>query len=198
MKRLLLSIIVLAMISICVIPCYAYSDFDDSQVNYLYVEYDEFYGNREYYDELLLEGYAIIVNVGEEHVDEEIARFTQDEMNIHELVPSKQRGTSPPTADYDIHSNSSYPFTCNADYEILYTNYKFYGCTAYLIDGFNEHPSNRLRIRVGTTAQDSQDFAVPPLSSIYVHFATASASQRWFPLFSPPSRAYGYINCIGH
>lgn len=186
------------MISLCVFPCYAYSDSADNQVNYLYVEYDEFYGNREYYDELLMEGYAIIVNVGEEHADEEIARFTQKATNIHELVPSAERGTSLPTAEYNIHSNSSYSFTCNAKYEYLYTNYKFYGCNAYLIDGFNEHPSNDLWIRVDYTTQGPLDFTVPPLSSIYVHFATASTATRWYPTFYPPSRAYGYINCIGH
>lgn len=198
MKRLLSSIVVLVIISLCVIPCYAYSDSDGSQVNYLYVEYDEFYGNREYYDELLLEGYAIIVNVGEEHADEEIARFTQGKTNIHELVPSAQRGTTRPTTDYNIHSNSSYSFTCNANYEYLYTNYKFYGCNAYLIDGFNEHPSEDLRIDVAQTSQGHKVFTVPALSSIYVHFATESASTRWYPMFYPPSRAYGYINCIGH
>lgn len=198
MKRLLSSIVILAMISLCVFPCYAYSDSTDSQVNYLYVEYDEFYGNREYYDELLLEGYAIIVNVGEEHADEEIARFTQDAENMHELVPSAERSNLLPKEDYDIHIGSSYPFSTDAKYEPIYTNYNFYGCNAYLLDGFNEHPNNRLWIKISSTTEGPKDITVPPLSSIYIHFATVSASKRWYATFYPPSKAYGYINCIGH
>ena len=198
MRRFVAIIYILSVLSLCVLPSYAYSDFDDSQVNYLYVEYEEFHGNRAYYDEMLLQGYAIIVSVGDEYADEEIARFTQAGTNIHELVPGMQRGTTTPTVEKDIHSIGSYSFTCNADYQYLYTNYKFYGCEAYLINGFNEDYNNRLRIRVFGTSQGTVDYSVPPRSSIYVHFGTGSSSQRWYPMFYPPSHAYGDITCIGH
>lgn len=190
-------ICILSVLSLSVLPSYADSDFDDSRVNYLYVEYEEFHGNRAYYDELLLQGYAIIVSVGDEHAAEEIAQFTQVGANMHELVPSMQRGTTIPTVEKDIHS-IIYTFTCNANYQYLYTNYKFYGCEAYLIKGFNEDYNNDLRIRVYGTSQGTVNYSVPARSSIYVHFPTGSSSQRWYAMFYPPSHAYGDINCIAH
>ena len=197
MRRMVAIICILSILSLFVLPGYAYSDFDDSQVDYLYVEYEEFHGNRAYYDKLLLQGYAIIVSVGDEYADEEIARFTQSGTDIHKLVPSIQRGTSAQTVEKDIHS-ISYTFTCDANYQYLYTNYKFYGCEAYLINGFNEDYDNNLRIRVYGTSQGTDDYSVPARSSIYVHFATVSSSQRWYAMFDPPSHAYGDINCILH
>ncbi len=197
MRRLLTTILCFAILFLCVLPSYAYPYSDDSQVDYLYVDYNEFHNNRAYYDELLLQGYAIIVSVGDEHYDEEIARFTQAGTNIYELVPSMQRGTTAPTDEIDIH-NVNYTFTCDANYQYLYTNYKFYGCEAYLISGFNEDNDNDLRIRVFGTSNGTVNYSVPPRSTIYVHFATGSASQRWFAMFFPPSHAYGNINCILH
>ncbi len=198
MRRFLAIIFSILILSLCVLPSYAYSDFNDSQVDYLYVEYDEFHDNRAYYDELLLQGYAIIVSVGDEYADEEIAQFTQAGTNINELVPSMQRGTAPPTDESDIHRIAPYVFTCNADYQYLYTNCKFYGCDAYLMNGFNEDYNNSLRIRVFGTSKGTVDYSVPARSAIYVHFATDSASQRWFAMFYPPSHAYGDIYCILH
>ena len=198
MKRILSVILITSMLSLCILPYYANAEVNDNQVDYIYVDYDEFYDNRAFYDAMLLQGYAIIVNVGEEHADEEIARLTQPSTTLHQLVPSLARGTTPPTTEYHVHYNPNYHFTCNAQYDLLYTNYKFYGCEVYLIDGFNAHYNNNLRIRVFNTSQGTIDFYVPPRSSIYKVIGTGSSSQRWFPMFYPPSEAYGEIYCIGH
>lgn len=198
MKRIVSIILALSTLILCAFPCYANAEPIEDQVEYIYVDYDEFHGNREYYDTLLWEGYAIIVNVGEEHADEEIARLTQPSTTLHQLVPSLARGTTPPTADYNVHNNPHYHFTCNANYDYLYTNYKFYGCEVYLIDGFNANYNNKLRIRAFSTSQGTIDFSVPARSSIYKVIGTGSASQRWYPMFYAPSDAYGEIYCIGH
>lgn len=198
MRRLVAIACILSVLFLCVLPSYAYSDFDNSLVDYINVGYEEFHGNRAYYDELLLQGYAIIVSVGDEYTDEEIARFSQAGTYMHELVPSMQRGTSAPTVAKDIHSISSYPFTCNADSQYLYTDYKFYGCEAYLLNGFNSSSDSSLHIRVYGTVRGTVDYSVPASSSIYVHFGTSSSSQKWYAMFYPPAHAYGDISCIAH
>lgn len=198
MKRFFSVILTTVMLSLSVLPFYTNASFSNTQVDYVYVDYDEFHSNREFYDSLLLKGYAIIVNVGDEYAEEEIARLTPSSSAVHQLVPGLSRGTSAPTAEYHVHYNSNYHFSCNAQYDLLYTNYKFYGCEAYLIDGFNTSYSNNLRIRVFNTSQGTIDFTVPARSSIYKVIGTGSSSQRWFPMFYPPSEAYGEIYCIGH
>lgn len=195
MKRLFTILLVLAMISMVVLTCYASEVIKENDC--LYVEYEEFYGNREKYDELILKGVTIFVNVGEEHAAEEIARFTTSATTVHELSPAVTRGTSSPTSDYHIH-NGTYTFNCDADYSYLYTDYKFYGCEVYLISGFNVHNTNQLRIRVYGTSSGTVDFSIPAGTTIYKTVATHNPDQRWYPLFFPPSYAYGDINCVAH
>lgn len=199
MKRLISIILAIATFSLCILPCHAETISCISEDEYIYVAYEEFHGNRAYYDTLLLEGYTICVYVGDEYADLEIARLTQPAETLHTLVPSGQaRGTSIPTTDYDIHVYQNYHFTCNAKYETLYTNVKFYGCVAYLIDGFNADYDNSLRIRVYGTSKGTIDFSVPARSSIYKVIGTESEQSRFFPAFYAPSNAYGQIYCIGH
>ena len=197
MKKILSVLIVLSMLSMCALTCYATEVRNKENVDYIYVDYDEFHGNRAYYNQLLFEGYAIIVSVGEEHAAEEVARLNRATSVVHELVPSLQRGTSRPTVGYDVHSNPAYTFTCNANYDNLYTNVAFYGCVAYLINGFNQSYSNSLQIRVYGTTNDTA-FYVPARSTIYKVVGTASSTTQWFPMFHAPSEAYGQIYCIGH
>lgn len=199
MRHFISTVLVITMLSLCILPCYAEAISDISEDDYLYVDYEEFHANRAYYDTLLLEGYTICVYVGEKYADVEIARLTQSAETLHTLVPSSQtRGTSLPTTEYDVHSNPNYHFTCNANYDTLYTNVKFYGCTNYLINGFNADYNNKLRIRVYGTTSGTIDFTVPARSSIYKVIGTESAQKRFFPAFYAPSNAYGDIYCIGH
>lgn len=64
MKRFFSVILTTVMFSLSVLPFYTNASFSNTQIDYIYVGYDEFHGNREFYDTLLMEGYAIIVNVG--------------------------------------------------------------------------------------------------------------------------------------
>ena len=199
MKRFVSVILVIITLSLCILPCNAETISVISEDDYIYVTYEEFHGNRAYYDTLLLEGYTICVYVGEEYADAEIARLTQPVETLHTLVPSSHaRGTSVPTAKYDVHETPSYHFTCDAKYEMLYTNVKFYGCTTYLISGFNADYNNKLRIRLFGTTNGTIDFSVPARSSIYKAFATESEQKTFYPAFYPPSNAYGDISCIAH
>lgn len=108
------------------------------------------------------------------------------------------KGTSVPTEEYDVHQNAQYEFVCNANYDFLYTNVKFYGCTAYMIDGYNEDSYSKLRIRVYGTSKGTIDYSVPPLSVIYKVVGTNRESDRFFVGFFAPSHARGQIYCIGH
>lgn len=201
MKRFLFTALVVTMLSLCILPYYAGAVSDETQDDYIYVTYEEFHGNRAHYDALLMQGYTICVSVGDEHADEEIARFTQPENTLHTLSPSSQtRGPSMPTEEdaRDIHEIAPYHFECNAEYEMLYTNYRFYGCTAYLVNGFNADYSNKLRMRAYGTTSGTVDFSVPARSSIYKVFGTESEAKRFIMAFYAPSNAYGTINCVGH
>lgn len=184
---------------LCILPCYAGAVSDDTQDDYIYVTYEEFHGNRARYDALLLQGYTICVSVGDEHADEEIARFTQQENRLYTLNPSNpSRGTLTPSESRDIHEIGPYNFTCNAEYEMLYTNYQFYGCTAYLVNGFNADYNNKLRMRAYGTTSGTVDFSAPARSSIYKVVGTESEAKRFFVAFFAPSNAYGTINCVGY
>lgn len=199
MRKLFATLLALTMVSSCVLPCYAASFSTESEDDWIYLEYEEFHGNRAYYDVLLLQGYTICVYVGDEYADEEINRIVNSTGTLHTLIPfNYARGTALPTAEIDIHDDGPYNFTCDADYETLYTNVKIYGCTNYQMSGFNEDYNNNLRIRLYSTTKGTVDFSVPPRSSIYKIFATASSSTRFFAAFYPPSNAYGSIRCIGH
>ena len=199
MRRIIAALITISMLFVSVLVCNAETITVISEDDYIHVDYQEFHSNREYYDKLLLQGFAICVYVGDTYADTEVSRFTQSTNTLHTLIPSGySRGTSIPTAEYDIHLYQNYAFTCNADYETLYTNYKFYGCYTYLIDGYNEHYDNNLRVRVWGTSKGTIDFYVPPRSTIYKVIGTTTTADRFFAGFYPPSRAYGEIYCIGH
>lgn len=197
MRRFISAVLASVMLSLLVLPCQAKPIRDNPQDEMIYVDYEEFHSNRAYYDTLLLQGYGICVYVGDEYADKEIERLSQPVNTLHILTPSSQsRGTSVPTAELNIHAG--YHFTCNANYDFIYTNYKFYGCLVYMFDGFNTDYSNNLRIRVFGTINGTVDYVVPPRSVLYKYFGVESESSRIFAGFYPPSHAYGEIYCIGH
>lgn len=199
MKRIVTAILVIALFSLCVLPCQAVSIDNDTQGDFIYVEYGEFISNREYYDALVLQGYGVCVHVGDEYSDAEIEKLMKPTDIIHVLTSSGlERGTSLPTADVNVHTGVPYSFTCNANYEMLYTNYRIYGCTTYCIDGFNEDYNNSLRVRVYGTKSGTFDLSVPPRSFLLKVVSTETESTRFFVGFYPPSHAYGEIYCVGH
>lgn len=71
MKRFVTVILATIMVTFCAIPCQAETIHVLSEDEYIYVDYETFHGNREYYDTLMMKGYAICVYVGEEHAAEE-------------------------------------------------------------------------------------------------------------------------------
>lgn len=86
------------MLSLCTPLCHAETISVFSENKYIYTDYEEFHANRAYYDTLLLEGYTICVDVGEEYADAEIARLTPPAEKLHTLLPSSlARGPSVPT-----------------------------------------------------------------------------------------------------
>lgn len=65
MKKTISSILAIYVFFACVLPCHADGEFNADSSDYIYVDYDEFYGNRAHYDVLLLQGYTIIVNANQ-------------------------------------------------------------------------------------------------------------------------------------
>jgi|GEM_PF-4297643 len=197
MKKLISVFLSMSLVLAYVMPTYVSAEETVKNVDVEHVSFEEYQNNKDYYDSLITQGYAIGVSFDATYSDEQI----QDLLNLP--IPSgnssdetiQPRGASQPTAVHNIHLHGSKEVHSDADYEIMWSNYKYTGCTFYLLQLFNYDYNNELRIRIFNTSDDTVDVSVNPRSGINYAFHTDSTSDEFYFFLSPPSHTDGYIFC---
>lgn len=165
------------------------TDNDEIQVAYM-----EFYNNQEYYYNLAREGYTIIILVGEAYADVEKERLEDDSEQTNALLPGTMtRGSTVPTASWNVISLGKYDFSGSATQSSLYTNYKLCGSTSYLITVYNEYDSTSISGVVHGVQESDRTFTVAPLTTMVRVYNTSSKYDYIYLGFYPPVRVSGSV-----
>lgn len=159
----------------------------------LYVEYMEFYNNQQYYKNLAKnEGYTIIINVGEEYADLENERIANEAAQIDELVSGKQaRDGTVPTKEWDILNQGAKGFSGTATNTTCYTEYKYYGWTAYEVSIYNSSSNYTLYYRFYNTG-NSTTYSLSPGTSV-IQSVALNPETRFYLGFDAPGQTTGYV-----
>ena len=159
----------------------------------LYVEYMEFYNNQQYYKDLAKnEGYTIIINVGEEYADLENERIASEAIQIDELVSGKQaRDGSIPTREWDILNQGTKGFSGTATNSTCYTEYEYYGCTAYEVSIYNSSSHNMLYYIFYNTGNNST-YSLSAGTSV-IKYVPLNPETRFYLGFDAPGQVTGYV-----
>ncbi|MBQ4592113.1 MAG: hypothetical protein IJB20_08760 [Clostridia bacterium] len=89
------------------------------------------------------------------------------------------RGTSYPTATWNIATAGTYPFSGSTDNQTLYTNYRFSGCDSYTITITNDADhAQKVKVRRASDGKEFESFSVPAGESNYVY--TFDAGYIWY------------------
>lgn len=194
MKKLIVLFLAVLFILTAIIP-QSVSAYEDPNVasNVVYVSYNEFNTNRDYYDLLVLQGYGVCVSFGNDYTDSEIQAL----LGLAPVTEENQqvRGTSRPKDSHNVHINGRKDVKSDAEYDIIYSNVKYTGCTFHLITLFNYDYYSTLAMRVYGTSSGTQDYYLPPRSYMYQPIHTNSSTDEFFLAFSPPSHTDGYVEC---
>lgn len=177
------------------IPCSATTTSETSNMEGTEIhvdEYMDFYNNQQYYKNLVAQGYTVIVNVGEEYAEMEEARIEAESNEMDELIESKGRGTSVPTARWNINTEGKYSFSGSAAYSTLYLGYLIYGHDGYGTTVYNKSETNTLTVNAHGCISE-RSFTVDPLTSRLEKFTMFSASNNFYLSFNAPSYFSGTI-----
>lgn len=195
-KTLLLCTVAVLMIRFLV-PLKAHaSETSVMDENMVYTDIEDFLANKAYYDALVLQGVGVSVSVGNEYSDAEVESLLNLPSSVSKSSDFSTWGLSVPTAEYNVHNSPLYQIArSTSSYSILYSNYKFTGCTWYLIDVFNYDYNNKLKMTVYGTKDGTVHFGAEPRCYIYKSIKTNSTTDSFFFAFSPICDAAGTINC---
>ena len=159
----------------------------------LYVEYMEFYNNQQYYIGLARDaGYTIIINVGEEYAELEEQRIKNEASVVDELVPGGiTRDGNPPTNLWNVLEEGAKGFSGSATNSTLYTSYKYWGCTSYLVSIYNKSPYNTLYYQFHNTGDDKQ-YSLSSGTSV-IKCIPLNPTTSFYLSFKHPCVVEGYV-----
>ena len=206
MIRLLRRMSIMGMVLVMCVSCFSpialaasIENSDDSSV--IQVELDDYISSREYYRTLLLEGYTLIVHVGEEREEDGLEEFTlcDDTMNletaddqeslVEDIMPY---GDGIPTREWNVakQGTRSIEGSRRDTLGYLFTNYIFVGCSTYEVDLYNRGTST-LKADVGKKG------STKAFSSLSVPAQSAAVKlvmqPSWYARFKLPCDVSGKV-----
>ena len=189
-----LSLLLVCILIFSVVPTVGKaSEIEESKD--IYVEYLEYYDNEEYYVNLAKNyGYTIYIHVGEEHAEEEAARFGISEESLNkngeEIEP---RGLSIPTSLWDISSQGKDDIDGFSNSTPLYTEFKYYGITHYGVRLYNYSTTNTLTCVPSNFYEFGDTFTLEPRYSVLKFMTAYNTNTKVYLKFFAPCYVKGYI-----
>ena len=193
-KRLVASCMALMLGMTCMTPISMAANLDNlSDNSVLYLEYNEYIASQDYFTSLAKNGYTLIVHVGEENEQAELERIASEADGSPDLMqPSRSRELNIPTYKYNVLENGKKTISGSCDYNLgyLFTNYIYYGCSAYEVSLYTRGDDT---LEVDLVPEDEiiefLSYEVPPESTVIKYVTEYS----WYGRFRNPCSVYGYV-----
>lgn len=200
MKRVLNTVACILVLSLFLHTHTAAITSDSITSKELHIEYMDFYNNQEYYEDLVAnQNYIIYISIGEEYIDLERSRIqSHTESNSQFHSDSVARGTSKPTASFNVHNLGTKPVGGSNVNSYLYSEVTFTGCVAYTISITNLYDHRSITCDPVGNTSGPDTFTVPALHTVLANIGTGDASREFYLKFPPPAWFEGYVKCIGH
>ena len=163
--------------------------------NEISLEYQEYYDNQDYYNNLAKNGYTLYVHVGPEYDEWEMERITEKSTGSEDcLVQSDPytRELTIPTYYYDMLERGKKVISGSTTTTLgyLFTNYIYHGCSSFEISLYNRG-DDTLEVDLvqegSSVAFESYDI---PAETTVIKYTT---EDYWYGRFKNPCSVYGYV-----
>lgn len=199
MKRIIAFVLALSLFVAHSIPL-SVAAVDSAEVsvnNILKVEYMDFYTNQEYYESLAINGYTVIINVGEKYKNLEKNRIANKCMAAQKTADIAQPyGNSEPTQKWNCYTQNSCPVSGHNYNTTIYSNYKVYGALSFIVSITNLYESITMTYIPHGNSDSVTSVTVPPSSTVLRGFAVPTTESYFYLSFPPPAYFEGYIDTI--
>lgn len=194
LRRMIVSGISLMLGISCITPiAFAVGVDEIPNDSVIQLEYDEYISSQDYFTDLAKKGYTLVVHVGEENENAELARIASESDPSPDMVhPSPSRELTIPIYSYDVMKNGKKTISGSCDNSLgyLFTNYIYYGCPSYEVSLYNRG-DDTLKVDLvpenETTAFLSYKI---PAESTVIKYVTEPA---WYGRFKNPCSVSGYV-----
>lgn len=183
--------LVLALITLlAVLPMGVSAEGTGTSRPSLFISYDEYISNQQYYDALVEDYY--IININTAGISKEALAQTLYKNTVLTDIPStdkQPRGSYPPNGSRNVDVYGSVPIDGQADSGTLYTKYKYFGCTSYKVTLTNDYPAqlNYTFINVDLTG------VMVPYYTAILKVTTSSEDVEFYIAFDPPCKVVGSV-----
>lgn len=189
MKKSLSFVLILIML-LTVFPLSASAEGTGTSRPSLFISYDEYISNQQYYDALVEDNY--IININTAGISKDTLAKTLYKNTVLTDVPNAEkqpRYNYPPISSCNVDFYGSVPIDGHGDYGTFYTKYAYFGCTSYKVTLTNDYPAqlNYTFINVDLTG------VMVPYYTAILKVTTSSEDVKFYIAFDTPCKVVGSV-----
>ena len=194
MTRRMCFLLTLVLLLSVLSPICANADTLETDSSSVYVEYEDFFANEDYYHNLAKEeGYTIYIHIDEDHEEDILERLSNYNNSGTLIGDNTTRGLNMPTDIYNVAEQGVYGIDGWANSGTLYTEYKFTGIKGYGVAVYNFSHTDTLGFYARGFYEFGGYFTLDPRYCMFKYMTTYYTTDKVYLEFQAPCYVSGYI-----